>query len=71
MLRSASGGFISSLGCPGFDTKLFDGEVPVIREIQCTPSLPSLPGSLWPGVVTFDMVQCIGQRELNCALMLN
>ena len=30
--------------CPEYDTKLSDGEVPVMKS---TPSLPSLPGSLW------------------------
>ena len=33
--------------------------------------LPSLPGSLWPGVVTSDRVLSLGQIELNCVLMLN
>ena len=37
--------------------KQSDGEVPVILELwglQSTPSLPSLPGSLCPGVVALD-----------------
>ena len=41
-------------GCPGYNTKQSDGEVPVMLELwgmQSTPSLPSLPGPLWPGVV--------------------
>ena len=29
-----------------------------------TPSLPLLPGPLWPGVVTPDGVQSMGQIEL-------
>ena len=36
--------------CPGYDTKQSDGEPPVMLEfsgMQSTPSLPSLPGSLW------------------------
>ena len=37
-------------------------------------SLPSLPGSLWPGVVTPDKVLSLFTTniiELNCMLMLN
>ena len=40
-----------------YDTKQFDGEVPVRLELwgmQNTPLLPSLPGPLWPGVVALD-----------------
>ena len=43
--------------CPGYDTKQSDGEVPAVLELwgmRSTPSLPSLPGSLWPGVVAPD-----------------
>ena len=53
--------------CPGYDTKQSDGEVPVILELwgmQSTPSLPSLPGPLWPGVVSPDRAQSIGLIEL-------
>ena len=42
--------------CPGYD-KQSDGEVPAMLELwgmQSTPSLPSLPGPLWPGVVAPD-----------------
>ena len=42
--------------------------------MQRTPSLPLLPGSLSPGVVTPDKVLSMGQIEvwhLNCELMLN
>ena len=41
--------------CPGYDIKQSDGEVPVMLELwemQSTPLLPSLPGPLWPGVVS-------------------
>ena len=34
--------------------------------MRSTPSLPKLPGPLWPGVVTPDRVLSIGQREINC-----
>ena len=40
--------------CPGYDTKQSDGMVPLMLElwgIQSTPSLPLLPGPLWPRVV--------------------
>ena len=55
--------------CPGYDTKQSDGEVPVIWKKQSTPSLPSLPGSLWPGVVVPDSILSMGQIGLNCVLM--
>ena len=60
--------------CPEFDTKQSDGEVPAMQEfweIRSTPSLPSLPNSLWPGVVAPGRVLSMGQIELNCVLMLN
>ena len=39
-------------------------------EMRSTPSLPSLPGPLWPRVVAPDRVISMGQIELNCQLML-
>ena len=36
-----------------------------------TPSLPSIPGLLWPGVVKPDWVLSMGGIELNCVLMQN
>ena len=60
--------------CPGYDTKQSHGEVPVILELwgtRSTPSLPSLPGPLLPGVVAPDRVLSISQIELNYVLMLN
>ena len=33
--------------------------------IRRMPSLPSLPGPFWPGVVTPDRVLSMGQIELN------
>ena len=62
-----------SIERPGYDTKQSDGEVPVMLELWgmwSTPSLPSLPGPLWPGVVAPDMVLSMGQIDLNCLLML-
>ena len=44
--------------CPRYDTKQPDDEVPVILQLwgmQSTPSLPLLPGPLWPGVVAPDI----------------
>ena len=43
--------------CPGYDTKQSDGEVPVMLELwgmRSTPSLPLVPGPLWPRVVAPD-----------------
>ena len=43
--------------CPAYENKQSDGEVRVILELwemRSTPSLPSLPGSLWPRVVAHD-----------------
>ena len=48
--------------------------VPVMLEVwgmRNTPSLPSLSGPLWLGVVSPDRVLSMGQIELNCVLMLN
>ena len=60
--------------CPGYDTKLSDGWAPVMQEfwgMQSTPSLPFLPGRLWPGVVASDSALSMSQIELNCVLILN
>ena len=49
--------------CPGYDTKQSDGEVPAGLELwgmRGTPSLPSLPGPLWPGVVAPDRALSMG-----------
>ena len=49
--------------CPGYDTKQSDGEVPAMLELwgmQSTPSLPSLPGPLSPGVVAPDRALSMG-----------
>ena len=59
---------------PGYDTKQFDSELPVMLELWAmlsTPSLPSLLDSLWPGVVALDRVLSVGQIEPNYVLMLN
>ena len=39
--------------------------------MQILPSLPSLPGLLWPRMVRSDMILSMGQIELNRVLMLN
>ena len=39
--------------------------------MQITPSLPSLPGLLWPGVVASDRVSSMSQVQKNCVRMLN
>ena len=38
---------------------------------QSTSLLQPLRGPLWPVVVVPDSFVCMGQAELNCALMLN
>ena len=60
--------------CPGYDTKQSDGEVQavlVLWGMQSTPSLPSLPGPLWPGVVAPDKGPIYGLNRTNSILMLN
>ena len=52
--------------CLRYDTKQSDGEVPVMLELwgmRSTPSLPSLPGPLWPGVVAPDRVLSMSQID--------
>ena len=52
--------------CSGYDTKQ-SGEAPVMLEfweMQSTPSLPSLLGSLWPEMVGPNRVLSMGQIEL-------
>ena len=39
--------------------------------MQSTPSLSSLPGPVWPEVVTPDRVLSMGQIELNCVFLLS
>ena len=54
--------------CSVYDIKQSDGEIPVMLKLwglQCTLSLPSLPGPLWPGVVAPDRVLSMGQIEMS------
>ena len=49
--------------CPDYDTEQSDGEVPAMLEIwgmRSTPSLPLLPGPLWPGMVAPDRTLSMG-----------
>ena len=65
---------ISNNECPRYDTKQSDGVVSVVLKVlrmQHTPSVPSLPGPLWPGVVAPDRVLSMDLIELYCELMLN
>ena len=39
--------------------------------MRSTPSLPLLPGPLWPWMVTLDRALSMGWIELNCILMQN
>ena len=71
-----------------YDTKQSDGKVPVMRELwvmRTTPSLLSLLGPLWPGVVASNKRPIYGLNRtkpwfleftgggfhLNCVFMLN
>ena len=58
--------WVSDNVCPGYDIKQSDGEAPVLELLgmRSTPSLPLLPGSLWPGMVTPDRVLSMGQIKL-------
>ena len=51
--------------CCGNNIKPSDGEAPTLEiwGIRSTPSLPLLPGSLWPGVIEPDWVLSMGQIE--------
>ena len=55
---------------PGYDTKQFDGDAPVMLELWEMRSTP-LMLSRWPRMVAPDMVLSIDQIERNCLLMLN
>ena len=60
---SAEGSDPTPNECPVYDTKQSDGEVPAILELWGmwnTPSLPSLPGPLWHGVVAPDRALSMG-----------
>ena len=51
---------------PGYDIKQSDGETPIMQELwglQKTPSLPSLPGPLWPIEIAPDRFLFINQIE--------
>ena len=52
--------------CPGYDIKPSDCDAPILElwEMQSAPSLPLLPGLLWPRMVAPDRVLCMGQIEL-------
>ena len=57
--------------CPVYDTKQYDGEVPVMLglwEMPCTPSLPLLPGQLKPEMVAPDRALFMGWIELTAYL---
>ena len=50
--------------CPGYDTKQSGGEAPVMLVIWRTPSLPSLSGPFWLGVVVRDRVLSMDHLEV-------
>ena len=59
------GGLPNSKKYPGNDTEKSDGKSPAleIRGMWSTPSLPSLPGPLWPKVEAPDRILSMGQIE--------
>ena len=60
--------------CPEYYTKQYDGNVSLMQKvwrILSTALLPSLPGLIWPRVVTPDRVLPMSQIELKYVLMLN
>ena len=57
-----------------YDIKQSDGEVPAVLELwgmRSIPSLLSLPGPLWPGVVAPDKGPIYGLNRTKSILMLN
>ena len=60
--------------CPGYDTKQSGGDVAVMLEIwgmRSTPSLPSVPGPLWHGVVAPDKGPIYGLNRTKPWFELN
>ena len=60
--------------CPDYYTKQSNGEVPQMPQLwgmQSTSLWPSIPGLPWPAMVVFNRVLSMGQKELNCVLILN
>ena len=67
-------GKVSSNERPRYDTKKYDGQVPVMLEhygMLSTSTFPSVPCPHWPGVLAPDRLLCMGQKELHCAITLN
>ena len=62
---------LSAKSCPILDTKLSDGEAPVLEcfGIWSTPLLPSLPGPFSNGVVLLVRVSSLAKRELSNHLL--
>ena len=64
----------SSKKCLEYYTTQSDGEVSVMQKlwgIWSTPSLPSLPGPLWPGLLVPDWVLSMGQIAINRVITPN
>ena len=62
-------GAVEYTDCP----KQSDGEVPAMLElwgVRSTPSLPLLPGPLWPGVVAPDKGPIYGLNRIKSILLL-
>ncbi len=63
--QSVSGAVEDTDCISGYDTKQYDGEVQIMLEfwgMRSTPSLPSLPGPLWPRVVAPDRLLSMGKN---------
>ena len=63
---SAEGEALPTNEYPGYDIKQSNDEAPVLKlwGMWSTPSLPLLPGPLWPSGVAHDRVQSMGQNDL-------
>ena len=60
--------------CPGYDIKKSEFEVPVLLELwemRSIPSLPSLPGPLWAGVVAPDKGPIYGLNRTKPCFLYN
>ena len=59
-------GYDSPNEYPRYDIKQPDGKAPVMLKLwekQSTPSLPVLPGPLWPRMIALHRILCMGQIE--------
>ena len=60
--------------CTRYDTKQSDVEVPAVLDLwgmQSTPSLPLLPGPLWPGVIAPDRRCFQDLFKMACSIIVS